>query len=547
MFITLQLPFVDVRRFLKYQPKLVPPRIFKLEPDILDLKKIAKDEYVRCFGHYRERSYVPDFKSQIKVYLAEDSWRLINLNDIWQDESLYASTRRGLRFEALEKQSLLGGKLYSPRAKVRALRFSPFDPSKILWSPCMRIETGILFSVKEPLEENELIKALEEFLKLKVVVPVYDKDGSGKNATVKKHFQRGTLIGQQKALAGLMVSGTTAQDVLRVNDSMILPGEPLLSVHYEAGEIKSFPSNVIPLSKTLSGKLKISYHPLKSPRMGVWLFEVPATYLTKNTLAKKREAIRNNTIAIMRYWSELQAIIAFRNAIATDAFEFVVKDNSMLQEYVNNATNFLFMSDWHGADLDIVRNIINAHEFVLPDQQPAIGKAIKNFRRQVGEKFAAVGNIDPNIFVSYSHLDKEFLPMVQNAVTTLHKEKQIAYFDDTYINAGDEWEQRIKFSLENSSVAILLISQNFLASQYVTTIEQPKIIDRYQKGKLNIIAVLVSGELPGQGFLSRLQFLNANHPLANCDEQKIKEISNALEKAIRAFKYENEASDQPPS
>ena len=181
--------------------------------------------------------------------------------------------------------------------------------------------------------------------------------------------------------------------------------------------------------------------------MGVWMFEVPTGYLTKKTLEKKRETIRNNTIAIMRYWSELQAIIAFRNAIATDKFEFFIKENSIAQSYVNNATNFLFLSKWHGADIDIVRNVINAHELVLPDEQPSIGKAIKDFKRQIGEKLAAVGNAAPNIFVSYSHLDKEFLCAVQDAVATLHKEKQITYFDDTYINAGDEWEQRIKFSL----------------------------------------------------------------------------------------------------
>ena len=91
------------------------------------------------------------------------------------------------------------------------------------------------------------------------------------------------------------------------------------------------------------------------------------------------------------------------------------------------------------------------------------------------------------------------------------------------------------------------ISKNFLASQYVATIEQPKIIDRYQRGKLNIIPVLVSGELPAGGFLSRLQFLNGNHPLDKCDDAKIKELIAALENAIRAFKYEIEMTDQPLS
>ena len=199
MFITLQFPFVDVRRFLKYPPKLVPWRNDDPEPNTLDLQRIAKEDYVRFFGPYRKRSYTPDFKSKIRLYTpAEDAWKDLSLNDIWQDEYLYASTRRGLRFDTLEKQSLLQGKLHSPRAKIRALRFSPFTPAKTLWSPCMRIETGILFSVKEPLEGDELIYAIQEFLKMKVVVPVYKKDGAGKNAVVKKSFHQGHIVSPAK-------------------------------------------------------------------------------------------------------------------------------------------------------------------------------------------------------------------------------------------------------------------------------------------------------------------------------------------------------------
>ena len=544
MFITLQFPFVDVRRFLKYPPKLVPRRNDDPKPNILDLQKIAKEEYVRCFGPYRKRSYTPDFKSKIRIYTpAEDAYQDLNLNDIWQDEYLYASTHRGLRFETLEKQSLLQGKLHSPRAKIRALRFSPFTPAKTLWSPCMRIETGILFSIKEPLEEDELINAIQEFLKLKVTVPVYKREGAGKNAVVKKSFHQDTLLAQQKALATLMVSGTTAQDVLRVHDSMILPGEPLLTIHHEAGEIKSFPSNVMSLPKKLSENLKIRYHPLKKPMMGVWMFEVPTDYLTKKTLEKKREIIRNNTIAIMRYWSELQAIIAFRNAIATDKFEFSIKENSVAQSYVNNATNFLFSGKWHGTDIDIVRNVINAHELVLPNEQPAIDKAIKDFKRQIGEKLAAVGNATSNIFVSYSHLDKKYLSVVQEACDTLQKENQIAYFDDTYINAGDEWEQRIKYALENASIAILLISKNFLASDYIKTIEEPKIVDRFKRNKLNIIPILVNrnSELPA--FLNRLQFLNLNDPLDEIDNFKKKNIADSLIKSITSLNKEGEINE----
>ena len=532
MFITLQFPFVDLRRFLRYPPDFVPNRPNILNPGILDFERIAATEYVRSFGHYRLRGYVPNFNSERKYHTdEEDDWRLLNLRDIWQDEYLYASTRRALRFEALEKQQLLGGRLSRPRAKIRALRFSPFDSTNSLWSPCMRIETGILYHTPNPLEGNELVRALTEFMKLKVNVPVFEKDGAGRNAVVKKQLLKGVLFDQQLNLAKLIVNGTTAQNALRVHDNMILPGQPLLSVHYNADELASLPENVIPLPKALTRNAKISYHPLKGPRIGLWLFEVPSGFTKRKILVKKRETIRNNTIAIMRYWSELQAIIALRGAVATDSFEFVLKENKQMQDYVNNATKFLLSGSWHGADLDIIRNIISAHQLIAPDRQPQIDKTLKDFKRQIAEKLLAIGTVSPNIFVSYSHLDKEFLPALQNAFTTISKTQQIAYFDDTYIEAGEEWEQRIIHSLENASVAILLVSDNFLASQYVKTVERPKIVERYQRGKLTIIPILIDGEVPKQGFFSGLQFLNGNTPFSQSTEiEKTKTIELLIKK-----------------
>jgi hypothetical protein len=285
----------------------------------------------------------------------------------------------------------------------------------------------------------------------------------------------------------------------------------------------------------LTRDAKISFHPLKNPRIGLWLFEVPELYLRKKTLAKKRETIRNNTIAIMRYWSELQAIIQLRNAVVNGSFEFFLRENKQLQDYVNNATRFLFSGSWHGADLEFIRNIINAHQLISPERQPAVNEALKEFRTQIAAKFASVGAGLTSVFVSYSHLDKEFLPYIQNAFERIYKSHQVAYFDDSYITAGDEWERRIKDSLANASVAILLTSENFLQSEYIKTIEQPAIVDRFQRGKLNIIPILVDGELPRQGFLSGLQFLNGNSPLSGCTEEQRLDFMAKMTEQVSSF------------
>jgi hypothetical protein len=536
MFITLQLPFVDLRPFLKYPLKIVPERRMTLKPELTDLERIAKDEYLRCFGHYRVRNYIPKFKAGGKKYkYKDDQWA--KLGKIWQDEYLYASARRGLRFESLEKQVLLGGKLINPRAKVRALRSFPFSPVKNnnLWSPCMRIETGISYDVTEPLLADEMIAALIEFMKMKVNVPVYKKGGSDKNDSTLPKLRRDTIIAQQKTLAQLIVKGTTAHVELRVSGDMISPGDPIFSVHYTKNEISSLPKNTIHLPKSSTGGVQISFLPLKNPRIGIWLFQLPKTRMKGEIKAKMIESIRNNTIAIMRYWSEFQAVIGLRNAIAADRFEFDLKKDKLMMTYLSRATKFLLSGSWNGLSLEIIRKNINAYQLADPLNQESSNKIIKEFPRQLAKKILQVGLNKPGIFVSYSHIDQVYLPIIKGAFKTLNKTHEIEYFDDTVIGGGTEWEPKIINALENTTIAVLLMSAGFLNSNYITTREIPVIADRYKRGMLNIIPVLIDGKVPVDPFLSRLQFINANYPLKGCSKEKTKEIMSLVIKAVHSF------------
>ena len=533
MFITIQFPFVDLRRFLQYPPDFVPKRTFLNPPEIADLEQIAKNEYLRCFGHYRLRSYVPGIKTKKKKIYSEGDkeWQGLDLNGIWHDEYLYASTKRGMRFDFLEKKQLLGGKLCNPKAKIRALRFSSVDATSKSWTPCVRIETGIMYDVPKPLTAAELVQALNEFMKQPVKVPVYKKEGAGANAIVTKNFEEGPLLEQQKKLAQLIVNGSTAQYVLRVHDNMVLPGEPLVTVHYSADELTALPENTITLPAGSDKDVKINYHPLRQPGIGLWLFELPYSWDKMKTVVKKRERVRNNTIAIMRYWSEFQAAIALRNAVTSGAFEFA-EANNLMQDYANNITGFLLSGQWHGAPIDIIRNIINAHQAAAPDRQPLLNDTIKNFRKQVASKLQKIGKGALNIFVSYSHFDKEYIPAVQSAFAGLAATNQIAYWDDTYIEPGGEWEQKIMAALETASVAVMLISPSFFKSAYINHIEAPKITDRYKRGKLNIIPVLIEGDLPQKGFFSRLQFVNANTPLSSASSIQQASVMKLLAEKI---------------
>jgi TIR domain len=96
------------------------------------------------------------------------------------------------------------------------------------------------------------------------------------------------------------------------------------------------------------------------------------------------------------------------------------------------------------------------------------------------------------VFVSYSHKDREALDRLKKFVRPLEREGLIGYWDDTRLAAGDDWQAEILTALGQARVAVLLISQNFLASDFIAQEEIPRILARAHDDGLLVMPVLVS-------------------------------------------------------
>jgi hypothetical protein len=539
VFLTFQLPFVDLRRFLADPAPSVPPYpAFDNPPRRLDFEEVVNRKlFVRSFGNFRLRGYEPDFSVHLnkgyKPREDEAQWKEA-IKSLWKEEYLYTSSRRGLRFAGLEKARLAGGKLINPRCKVRAIRFSPFQPGHPLWSPCVRIEVGVLFSVAAPLQGGELELALADFARLKVGVPVYRKDGAGSSAVIDPiRLSWRPLIEQGKNLAALIVEATTAQHVVKVHGDMVAPGAPLMTVHHFPGELASLPDNLVPVSKQPSSRGRVGYLQMKKPAVGVWLFDVPAPQSRSATDNAARIAARNVSIAVMRYWSELQAMLTLRRALIDRRFNFDLRQNSLLSDHLNRSTRFLLSSHWHGTRLDTIRSVVNAYRFALPESREDMEMALQDLRRQVARKVIDVARSETQIFVSYSHRDSRYLGLLHEVFDVPEFAGRIAYFDDGYVDAGEEWERVIAARLAEASIAIFLVSPHFLDSSYIRSREIPTLLDRLKRGQLRILPVLLEGEIPSRGFLASIQFLNRTPLCAQAEEDVRRLLRDRLAAEVR--------------
>jgi hypothetical protein len=88
------------------------------------------------------------------------------------------------------------------------------------------------------------------------------------------------------------------------------------------------------------------------------------------------------------------------------------------------------------------------------------------------------------IFISYSRQDVEWLRLLRKFLGVLEREGIIKFWDDSSIKPGEPWEESIRQALDAACAAVLLVSQDFLTSKFITTYELPRLLsDAEREGK----------------------------------------------------------------
>jgi hypothetical protein len=96
------------------------------------------------------------------------------------------------------------------------------------------------------------------------------------------------------------------------------------------------------------------------------------------------------------------------------------------------------------------------------------------------------------VFISYSHKDREALERFQRFLLPLERKELVDAWDDTRIKPGDDWKAEIDKALADPKVAVLFISQDFLASKFISEEELPYLLVARMRGDLTIIPVFLN-------------------------------------------------------
>jgi hypothetical protein len=96
-----------------------------------------------------------------------------------------------------------------------------------------------------------------------------------------------------------------------------------------------------------------------------------------------------------------------------------------------------------------------------------------------------------HVFYSYSHADARMLERLRTHLAMLRRHGLITEWYDRNIEAGTEWRDEIAQELEAADVIVLLVSADFLASDFCYEEEMLRAIERAEQGETTIIAVLL--------------------------------------------------------
>lgn len=143
------------------------------------------------------------------------------------------------------------------------------------------------------------------------------------------------------------------------------------------------------------------------------------------------------------------------------------------------------------------------------------------------------------VFYAYSHQDEELRGQLENHLAILKRQGLITGWHDRKIGAGKEWKGEIDAHLKTARIILLLISSDFIASDYCYDIEMKRAMERHETGESRVIPVILRSVDWNEAPFDKLQALPKDaKPVTqwNDQDEAFTDIARGIRKAVEEIR-----------
>ena len=111
------------------------------------------------------------------------------------------------------------------------------------------------------------------------------------------------------------------------------------------------------------------------------------------------------------------------------------------------------------------------------------------------------------IFYSYAHEDEQWRNELEKHLSNMERQEIISGWHDRKIIGGKEWAHEIATKINEADIILLLISPDFMVSQYCNEVEVPLAMERHKAGEASVIPIIIHPAKWKKASFARLQAL----------------------------------------
>jgi hypothetical protein len=114
------------------------------------------------------------------------------------------------------------------------------------------------------------------------------------------------------------------------------------------------------------------------------------------------------------------------------------------------------------------------------------------------------------LFISYSHKDRKHLEKLRGQLRALEQSGSILCWWDGKIELGKNWQPQLIEALRRADIVLLLLTANFLESEYCVETELQLAREREKQGQIDLLPIWVDPVHFGDHWLGQLQAIKVN-------------------------------------